>query len=106
MADGQISPRKPVRLADYTAPVFRVDTVALDFDLDPAATFVRATLKLRRQAPGPLVLNGKDLELQSLALNGEPLGDNRYALGEFTLTIHDVPDEFTARSPISRTGRM
>ena len=108
MADGQISPRKPVRLADYTAPVFRVDTVALDFDLDPAATFVRATLKLRRQAPGPLVLNGKDLELQSLALNGEPLGDNRYALGEFTLTIHDVPDEFTLESvvkiaPVSNT---
>ena len=54
MADGQISPRKPVRLADYAAPVFRVDTVALDFDLDPSATFVRATLKLRRQAPGKL----------------------------------------------------
>ena len=100
MADGQISPRKPVRLADYTAPVFRVDTVALDFDLDPAATFVRATLNLRRQAPGPLVLNGKDLDLQSVALNGEPLGDNRYALGEFTLTIHDVPDEFTLESVV------
>ena len=100
MADGQISPRKPVRLADYTAPVFRVDTVALDFDLDPAATFVRATLKLRRQAPGSLVLDGKDLDLQSLALNGEPLGDNRYALGEGTLTIHDVPDEFTLETVV------
>ncbi len=100
MADGQISPRKPVRLADYTPPVFRVDEVALDFDLDPAATVVRATLKLRRQAPGPLVLDGKDLELRSVALNGEVLGDNRYALGAQSLTIHDVPDDFTLETVV------
>src|SRR5271156_466580 len=80
MADGQIALRKPIRLADYSAPVFRVDEVALDFDLDPAATLVRATLQLRRQAPGPLVLDGKDLELRSVTLNGEVLGDNRYTL--------------------------
>src|ERR1700688_2310649 len=81
MADGQISPRKPVRLADYAAPAFRVDKVALDFDLDPAATFVRATLKCRRQVPGPLVLDGKDLDLQSV-------------------TLHDVPDEFTLETVV------
>jgi aminopeptidase N len=100
MADGQISPRKPIRLGDYTAPAFRVDEVALDFDLDPAATVVRATLKLRRQAPGPLVLDGKDLELRSVALNGEVLGDNRYALAEKSLTIHDVPDAFTLETVV------
>jgi aminopeptidase N len=95
MADGQISPRKPIRLADYSAPAFQVDKVALDFDLDPAATFVRATLTLRREAPGPLVLDGKDLDLQSVKLNDEVLGDNRYAVAERSLTIHDVPDAFT-----------
>lgn len=100
MADGHISPRKPTLLADYAAPVFLVDEVSLDFDLDQAATIVRARLKLRRQAPGPLVLDGKDLLLRSVKLNGEVLGDNRYAVGESSLTIHDVPDDFTLETEV------
>jgi aminopeptidase N len=88
MADGQVSaPRNPILLADYAPPAFLVDDVALDFDLDPAATLVRATLKLRRQAPGPLVLDGRDLQLLSIKLNGEPLGDNRYTQDAKSLTI-------------------
>jgi aminopeptidase N len=94
MADGQIPARQPVRLADYTPPAFLVDEVALDFDLDAKATIVRARLKIRRQAPGPLVLDGEQVALRALALNGETLGDNRYALTERSLTIHDVPDAF------------
>ena len=100
MADGQISPRKPTRLADYTKPVFLVDEVVLDFDLDPAATIVRSTLKLRRQAPGPLVLDGKALELLSVKLGDEVLGDNRYTVDEKTLAIHDVPAEFTLETRV------
>jgi aminopeptidase N len=100
MADGQISPRKAIHLADYTKPVFLVDEVALDFDLDPAATIVRATLKLRRQAPGPLVLDGKAMELLSVKLGNEMLGDNGYTLDEKTLTLHDVPDEFTLETRV------
>jgi aminopeptidase N len=100
MADGQISPRKAIHLADYSKPVFLVDEVALDFDLDPAATIVRATLKLRRQVPGPLVLDGKVMELLSVKLGNEMLGDNRYTLDEKTLTIQDVPDEFTLETRV------
>jgi aminopeptidase N len=100
MADGQISPRKAINLADYTPPVFLVDEVALDFTLDPAATIVRAALQIRRQAPGPLVLDGRHLELRSIKLNGELLGDNRYALTETSLTLHDVPDVFTLETEV------
>jgi aminopeptidase N len=102
MADGQNSAasRKPIRLADYTRPAFAVDEVMLDFDLDPAATIVRATLKLRRQAPGPLMLDGKHLELRAVKLNDETLGDNRYAVTEKSLTVHDVPDEFLLHTEV------
>jgi aminopeptidase N len=101
MADGQISAsRTQIRLADYAPPSFLVDEVALDFDLDPAATLVRATLKLRRQAPGPLVLDGRDLQLRSIALNGEPLGDNRYIIDAKSLTLHDAPDDFTLETQV------
>jgi len=93
MPDGQIE-RQPVRLADYTPPAFLVEEVELDLDLDPASTVVRARLSLRRQAPGPLVLDGRRLELLSVKLGGEALGDNRYALTEKTLTLHDTPDDF------------
>jgi aminopeptidase N len=102
MAEEQISAlsRKPIRLADYTKPAFAVDEVALDFDLDPAATIVRATLKLRRQAPGPLILDGKRLELRSVRLNDEALGDNRYEVTEKSLTVHDVPDSFVLQTEV------
>ncbi len=102
MAEEQISAlsRKPIRLADYTRPAFAVDEVVLDFDLDPAATIVRATLKLRRQAPGPLVLDGKRLELSAVKLNDETLGANRYAVTEKSLNVHDVPDAFVLQTEV------
>ena len=100
MADGQISPRKAINLADYTRPAFLVDDVALDFTLDPAATIVRATLGIRRQDPGPLVLDGRHLELLAIRLNGAPLGGNQYTLTESTLTLADVPDAFTLETEV------
>ncbi len=93
MADGQIPPRNPVNLADYRPPAFQVDHVSLDFELDPQATIVKARLKLRRNAPGPLKLDGRKLELLSISLNGEALGDNHYNLDDESLTIHEAPDE-------------
>jgi aminopeptidase N len=70
MPDGQS--RIPVFLKDYSAPAFTVDTVELNFDLDPEATIVRARLSLTRQAPGPLVLDGRALELRQVALGSKP----------------------------------
>ncbi|GAN80275.1 aminopeptidase N [Acidocella aminolytica] len=93
MADEQIPSRNPVNLADYRAPAYQVEHVALDFELAPEATIVKARLQLRRNAPGPLKLDGRKLELLSVSLNGEPLGDNRYTLDEDSLTIQDVPDQ-------------
>lgn len=93
MADGQIAPRNPVKLADYQPPAYRVAEVELDFELDPQATIVHAKLKLQRGAAGPLKLDGRKLELISISLNGEALGDNRYTLDDSSLTIHDAPDD-------------
>ncbi len=92
MADGQTTPRNPVKLADYQPPAYQADTVALEFELDTEATLVHARLQLRRNAPGPLRLDGRALELLSISLNGEALGDNRYVLDADGLTIHDAPD--------------
>lgn len=102
MADGQIAPKsvREVKLADYLPPAFAVDTVALDFELSPAATTVRASLAVRRTGHGPLVLDGEGLTLLGVTLDGERLGDNRYELSATTLTIADVPDEFTLETEV------
>jgi aminopeptidase N len=68
MPDSQhdIAPRS-IHRGDYLPPAFLVDTVELDFTLDPAATTVRAKLALRRNpaaaADAPLRLDGVGLIL-------------------------------------------
>ena len=88
--------RQPKLLKDYAPPDYRIETVELDFALDPKATRVKSKLLLRpnpKAAPGdrPLVLDGEGLVLQSIALDGKPLGLDDYRLGEKSLTIPKVP---------------
>ena len=88
--------RQPKLLKDYAPPDYLIETVELDFALDPKATRVKSKLLLRpnpKAAPGdrPLVLDGEGLVLQSLALDGKPLGLDDYRLGEKSLTIPKVP---------------
>src|SRR5215831_5181799 len=100
-ASPDVTPPQPVRLADYRPPAFLIDAVDLVFDLDGKDTRVKSRLAIRRNpaasdTAAPLHLDGEDLTLVSLALNGEPLGDNRYQLpAGGGLIITDVPDAFT-----------
>jgi aminopeptidase N len=83
---------KAVHLKDYTPPAFRVDTVDLDVDIREDHALVRAKLEMRRNAPGPLVLDGDELELVSASVNGKLAIPTVTAE---TLTLADVPDAFT-----------
>ena len=83
---------KAVHLKDYTPPAFRVETIDLDVDIREDHALVKAKLEVRRNTPGPLVLDGDELELVSLLLDGEK---TRYTVDAETLTISDVPDAFT-----------
>ena len=64
-----------VRLSDYTPPPYHIDEIALVFMLDPEQTIVAASSHVRRTSPAaaPLELNGERLDLQSIAIDGEPL---------------------------------
>ncbi|HEX6319919.1 MAG TPA: aminopeptidase N [Burkholderiales bacterium] len=83
---------KAIHLKDYAPPAFRVDTVELDVDIRDDHALVRASLHIRRMGPGPLVLDGEELKLVSVALDGKPV---RHEVTDETLTVPDVPDAFT-----------
>src|SRR5258706_16286242 len=82
---------KAIHLKDYAPPAFNVATVELDIDIRADDALVRAKLQVRRNAPGALVLDGDELELQSVLLNGNAC---RHAVTAETLTIEDAPDSF------------
>jgi aminopeptidase N len=90
----------PIRLADYRPPDYRIERVALEFDLAPETTRVKSTLHIRAaegRSPGvrPLVLDGEALELISIALDGRPLAAGDYHLDDKSLTLPDPPAAFT-----------
>jgi aminopeptidase N len=82
---------KAIHLKDYTPPAFKVETVDLDVAIRADDAIVRARLKIERNAPGPLVLDGDELELQSVLVNGKPC---KHKVEAERLTIEDVPDAF------------
>lgn len=81
-----------ILLSDYRRPAFLVDAVDLRFQLDDAGvkTAVRAALKVRRAGPGveeDLVLDGEQLELVSVAVDGAALDGESYAVDAARMTI-------------------
>lgn len=87
--------QSPTRLSDYTPPNFQFETVYLDFDLHPTATTVRSKIEVRRQAPGPLSLDGEDLTLKSVTVDGKVLNRKDYTLTQTHLVLDALPDQFT-----------
>ncbi|MET5020739.1 hypothetical protein AAHH78_38000, partial [Burkholderia pseudomallei] len=50
------APNAEIRLSDYTPTEFLIDTVSLEFDLEPSRTIVTNTMRVRRNpdaAPAP-----------------------------------------------------
>jgi aminopeptidase N len=83
---------------DYTPPSYLVDTVELGFDLDPARTIVANRLTMRRNpdsAQRDIELNGEDIELVALRMNGRQLGKREYSIEDGVLRIPNAPEEVT-----------
>ncbi len=90
--------RTAIQRLDYTPPAFLIDRVDLTFELEETHTRVLSRLVLKRNpahpvAGAPLVLNGEELTLESIKVDGRQLTATEYALGEQTLTLPDLPDE-------------
>ena len=85
-------------LADYRPPPFSVPSVDLHFHLHENNTQVRSKLTVTRNSntgiKEPFFLNGVNLELVSIELNGKSLEESDYVLGDQGISIFNPPDEF------------
>src|SRR5271155_3875696 len=94
------APPNQTLLAEYRPLDFVIDQVELSFYLGEEATDVQSILAVRRNpAAGtpkaPLRLDGEELELVSIALDGAALPARRYRIeADGDLTILDPPDAF------------
>src|SRR3990167_4463045 len=94
-------------LKDYKPPDYCIDEVDLHFDDYEDETSVKAQIKICHHhhvaknndfssgKPQEIHLNGENLILLSIKLNGESLTHSQYKLTEKTLSIYQVPDHFT-----------
>jgi len=97
-------------LSDYRKPTFLIETVNLTFELEPQATRVTAVSQLIRHGDSgePLVLDGDDLVIDSIAINSQALLPDQYSISNNQLTIVAVPDQFeltivTTINPLNNT---
>ena len=97
-----------IYLKDYAPPAWLVDTVDLHVAIHEGHAEVRARLACRRNpqgAGGALVLNGEELALQALSLDGAALDPSRHALTDETLVIANtesapLPDAFVLETVV------
>ncbi|QOP40842.1 aminopeptidase N [Sulfurimonas marina] len=83
-------------LKDYKKPSFTIESVNLTFELFEEETNVTNIMKFEKlDESADLVLDAQELELKEVVLDGEVLGSDRYTHDEETLTISNVPQEFT-----------
>ena len=96
---------KTIRLEDYKAPDFWIDSIELAFQLDPKRTIVKTRLDVRRSISAdhraPLQLDGEGLELISLRLDGSPVGADQYEVTDKHLTVRDTPAAFILESEVA-----
>ncbi|OIV93551.1 hypothetical protein TanjilG_28708 [Lupinus angustifolius] len=85
---------KEIFLKDYKMPDYYFDTVHLKFSLGEDKTIVISKITVFPRTEGssaPLVLDGQDLSLVSIQLNGKALKEEDYHLDARHLTIRSPP---------------
>ena len=84
-------------LADYTPALYTINTVNLTVELDDTQTQVVNEMSISREGEHnePLVFDGEQLTLLSVAINNSKLSAEQYMLSENNLTIYPDEDSFT-----------
>jgi aminopeptidase N len=88
-----------IHLADYRPTDFVLERVDLTFELDPTETLViQRSLMHRREGVAedlPLILDGDELTLKAVAIDGIPIEEGQYVVDSRQLIIHNLPTGVT-----------
>lgn len=95
-----------IYLKDYKVPDFLIDEISLDISLYEEESLVISCLKVRRNPDSlnpkaSLVLNGQELTLLELRMDGVALSDADYEQDEKSLTVKTHNDAFELESKVS-----
>ncbi len=89
---------KTVYAKDYKKPAYQISRVDMTFELDLTRAKVTAVSRVRRdpdtEKGAPLFLDGDELTLKSISIDGVPLPADRCAASEDGVTVFNPPDEF------------
>ncbi|MBT2188567.1 aminopeptidase N [Sphingobium nicotianae] len=99
----QASAAPPViRREDYKAPLWQVPQIALEFDLDPAATLVKARLTVTRAGSHdrPLRLDGDGLTPRAVSVDGKALSAGDWRMDDGVLIIALPGDDHVVETEV------
>ncbi len=93
-----------IYLKDYRPSDFLIESVDLYFDLREKQTTVRSRLLMKRHPEASrsesLWLDGEELKLLSISIDGKALTEGQYLLENNGLRIHSLPDRFVLESEV------
>ena len=94
-----------IHRTDYTPSEFLADTIDLSFELDPAETVVTTKMRLYRnpdasQSDGPLILQGDELALRAVRVDGVALDRTQFEADSQSLCIPNVPARFELETEV------
>src|SRR5947208_629029 len=92
-------------LKDYTPPAFFIPATALNIDIFPDYARVHARLEVERNPASPtpqapLELDGEELQLESVSVDGRVLSAGEFEHSDSRLAITGVPDRFTLETSV------
>ena len=100
-----------IYLKDYQPPMYLIKNVKLHFELHESQTIVTSNLEVdlnkeNNQSTKKLILDGQNLELLSVKLDGNILSKEDYNLDSEQLILSDIPDacEIEIKTKINPEG--
>ncbi|MGB3609761.1 MAG: aminopeptidase N [Cellvibrio sp.] len=94
-----------IHLKDYRVPDYLIDKTDLHVDLHEDHTLVTSSLRLRRNpaatgAVSQLVLDGCEMTLRTITIDGRTLSESEYQLDEEHLSLLNPPAEFVLQTQV------
>ena len=94
-----------IYLKDYRQPDYHISKTHLTFHLGDNETLVEGRFEVVQtengEAGAPLLLDGAELELRSVKVDGQDVDKSRLTFGHETLSIADVPATFILETQVA-----